>query len=121
MCSRLVHLAEIPVLTIDNMLLDLLQFLSFVPSWHRAVQLSYCPAQIRGRKIMDDDVISIYTSEELVRLESLRVRELVHTRVYDMSLLKKGEMDIDLPALFHAIGWCFVMIFLRSPPLVKGI
>jgi hypothetical protein len=33
MCS---HLGETLVLTIDNMLLDLLQSASFVLSWHRA-------------------------------------------------------------------------------------
>jgi hypothetical protein len=69
MCSRLVHLAETPVLTIDNMMLDLLWSSSFVPSWHRAVQLSYNPAQTGGHKIMDDDDISIYMLEELERLE----------------------------------------------------
>jgi hypothetical protein len=71
MYSRLVHLAETPVLTIDNMLLNLLQSSSFVPSWHRAVQLSYSPEQTRGHKIVDDDDISIYTPEEMERLESL--------------------------------------------------
>jgi hypothetical protein len=71
MCSHLVHLAEILVLTIDNMLLDLLRSLSFVPSFHRAMQLSYNPAQTGGRKIVDDNDISIYTPEELERLESL--------------------------------------------------
>jgi hypothetical protein len=71
MCSRLVHQAETPVLTIDNLLLDLLRSLSFVPSWHRSAQLSYSPAQTRGHKIVDDDDISIYTSKELERLESL--------------------------------------------------
>jgi hypothetical protein len=76
---------------------------SFVASWHRATQLSYNPAQTKGRKIMNDDDISIYTSE-LERLESLRVREFIHTRVYDVNLLRKGEMDVDLPTLFHAIG-----------------
>jgi hypothetical protein len=65
MCSHLVHLAETPVLTIDNMLIDLLQPSSFVRSWHRAAQLSYNPPQTRGRKIVDDDDISIYTPEEL--------------------------------------------------------
>jgi hypothetical protein len=49
-------------------LLDLLRSSSFVPSWHRAAQLSYSPTQTRGRKIIDDDDISIYTSEELERL-----------------------------------------------------
>jgi hypothetical protein len=73
MCSRLVHLAKTPVLTIDNMLLDLLWSSSFVPSWHRAMQLSYNLAQTEGRKIVDDDDISVYTLEELERLESLRV------------------------------------------------
>jgi hypothetical protein len=121
MCSHLVHLAETLVLTIDNMLLDLLQSSSFVPSLHRAAQLSYNPAQIRGRKIMEDDGIYIYMPEELERLESLRVREFVHTRVYDVNLLKKGEMDINLPTLFCAVGWCFVMRFLGSPVLVEGI
>jgi hypothetical protein len=111
MCSRLVHLAETPVFTIDNMLLDLLRSSSFVPSRHRAVQLSYSPAQTRGHKIVDDDDISIYTPKELERLESLRVREIVHTHVYDVNLLKKGEMDIDLPTLFHVVGWSFVNRF----------
>jgi hypothetical protein len=73
MCSHLDHLAETLVLTIDNMLLDLLWSSSIVPSLHRVVQLSYSPAQIGGHKIMDDDNISIYTPEELERLESLRV------------------------------------------------
>jgi hypothetical protein len=67
MCSHLVHLAETPVLTIDNML----QSSFFVPSWHRAAQLSYSPAQTGGRKIVDDNDISIYTLQELERLESL--------------------------------------------------
>jgi hypothetical protein len=71
MCSHLVHLAETSVLTIDNMLLDLLWSSSFMPSWHRAAQLSYNPAQTGGRKIMDDNDISIDTPEELERLESL--------------------------------------------------
>jgi hypothetical protein len=70
-CSHLVHLAKTLVLTIDNMLLDLLRSSSFVPSWRRVAQLSHNPAQTRGRKILDDNDISIYTPEELERLESL--------------------------------------------------
>jgi hypothetical protein len=71
MCSHLVHLAETPVLTIGNMMLNLLRSSSFVPSCHRAMQLSYSPTQTEGRKIVDDDDISIYTPKELERLESL--------------------------------------------------
>jgi hypothetical protein len=70
---------------------------------------------------MDDDDISIYTPEELENLKSLQVREFVHTRVYDMNLLQKGEMDIDLPTLFRVVGWSFVMRFQGSPLLVEGI
>jgi hypothetical protein len=83
--------------------------------------LSYNPAQTRGHKIIDDDDISIYTLEGLERLESLRVQEFIHTHVYDVNLLKKGEMDVDLPTLFHAVGWSFVMRFWRSLLLVEGI
>jgi hypothetical protein len=54
-------------------------------------------------------------------LESLRVQEFIHTLVYDVNLLKKGEMDIDVPTLFRAVGWSFVMRFLGSPLLVEGI
>jgi hypothetical protein len=121
MCSHLVHLAKTPALTLDIMLLNLLQFSSFVLSWHRATQLSYSPAQTGGCKIVDDDDISIYTLEESERLESLQVRELVHTHVYNVNLLKKGEMDVDLPTLFHAVCWSSVMRFLGSPLLVEGI
>jgi hypothetical protein len=71
MCSRLVYLAKTPVLTIDNMLLDLLRSLSFAPSWNRTEQLSYSPTQTGGCKIVDDDDISIYMPEELERLVSL--------------------------------------------------
>jgi hypothetical protein len=87
------------------MLLDMLQSSSFVPSWHRAVQLSYSPTQTGGRKIVDDDDISFYMPEELKRLELLWVWESIHTHVYDVNLLKKGEMDVDLFTLFHAVGW----------------
>jgi hypothetical protein len=60
-------------------------------------------------------------SEELESLESLQVREFVHTHVYDVSLLKKGEMDDNLPTIFHVVGWSFVMRFWASPLLVEGI
>jgi hypothetical protein len=70
---------------------------------------------------VDDDDISIYMLEELERLESQRAQEFIHTRVYNNNLLKKGEMDVDLPTLFCAVGWSFVMRFLGSPLLVEGI
>jgi hypothetical protein len=70
---------------------------------------------------MDDNDISICMPEELERLEPLRVQEFIHTRVYDVNLLKKGEMDVDLSTLFRTIGWSSVMRFMGSPLLVEGI
>jgi hypothetical protein len=67
---------------------------------------------------VDDDDISIYTPEEL---ESLWVWEFIHTHVYDVNLLKKGEMDVDLPTLFCVVGLSFVMRFWGSLVLVEGI
>jgi hypothetical protein len=43
------------------------------------------------------------------------------TLVYDVNLLKNGEMDVDLPTLFRVVGWSFVMRFWGSPLLVEGI
>jgi hypothetical protein len=85
-CSRLVHLAKTPVLTINNMLLDLLWSSSFVPSWHRVLQLSYSTAQIGGRKIMDDDGISTYTPEEfMMRTSILRLQTFLPLRYLALS------------------------------------
>jgi hypothetical protein len=38
-----------------------------------------------------------------------------------VNILKKGEIDVDLPTLFHAVDWSFVMRFLGSPLLVEEI
>jgi hypothetical protein len=38
-----------------------------------------------------------------------------------VNLLKKGEMDVDVPTLFRAVGWSFVMRFLGSALLVERI
>jgi hypothetical protein len=70
---------------------------------------------------VDDDDICIDTPKELEWLESLRVREFIHSRVYDVNLHKKGEMDVDLPTLFCAVGWGFVMRLQASPLLGEGI
>jgi hypothetical protein len=99
MCSRIVHLAETLVLTIDNMLLDLLQSSSFVPSWHRATQLSYNPTQTGGRKIVDDDAISIYMPKELERLESLRVRS--HSCLRCEPIQERGDRRHPSHSLLH--------------------
>jgi hypothetical protein len=55
--------------------------------------------------LIDDDDISICSNEELARFESLHVREFAHTRVYDVSLLERVGLDIELPTVIRSIGW----------------
>jgi hypothetical protein len=75
------------------MLLDSSRSTSYVYSPHGASQSSYPPTQA-------GDMI-----DELVSFESLRHREYAHTHVYDVSLLERVAMDLELPTIFHAVGW----------------
>jgi hypothetical protein len=47
----------------------------------------------------DGDDISIYTTEEMNKYESLRHREFSHTRVYDVNLLESVGLDEELPTI----------------------
>jgi hypothetical protein len=86
----------------DSMSLDSSWFASYVPSSHGAGQSSYPPTQAGG--IIEDDInISIHTHEELVRFKSVRHREYVHTHIYDVILLKRVGMDLELRTIFHMV------------------
>jgi hypothetical protein len=54
---------------------------------------------------MDSDDISIHSTEEMEKYESLRRWEFGHTRVYDVNLLKRVGMDEELPLILRTIGW----------------
>jgi hypothetical protein len=47
----------------------------------------------------DGDDISIHTTEEMEKYESLRRREFTHTRVYDVNLLERVGLDEELPTI----------------------
>jgi hypothetical protein len=53
----------------------------------------------------DGDDISIRTTEEMEKYESLRHRELAHTRVYDVNLLERVGLDEEHPIILRTIGW----------------
>jgi hypothetical protein len=53
----------------------------------------------------DGDNISIRTTEEMEKYESLRHREFTHTRVYDVNLLERVDLDEELPNILRSIGW----------------
>jgi hypothetical protein len=54
---------------------------------------------------MDDDDISIRTTEEMEKYESLRRQEFAHTRIYDVNLLERVGLDEELPTILRTIGW----------------
>jgi hypothetical protein len=56
------------------------------------------------RMAMDGDDISIHSTEEIEKYESLLQREFGHTRVYDLKLLKRVGMDEELPLILLNIG-----------------
>jgi hypothetical protein len=53
----------------------------------------------------EGDDISIRSTEEMEKYESLHQREIGHTRVYDVNLIKRVAMDEELPLILRTIGW----------------
>jgi hypothetical protein len=51
------------------------------------------------------DDISIRTTEEMEKYESLRRREFAHTRIYDVNLLERVGLDEELATILWTIGW----------------
>jgi hypothetical protein len=72
---------------------------SFVPSPHETVGPSRYPAHDDVPMAIDSDDIPIYTTVEMEKYESLRYREFVHTRVYDVNLLERIGLDEELPTI----------------------
>jgi hypothetical protein len=51
------------------------------------------------------DDISIHTTEEMEKYESLLHREFAYTRVYDVSLLERVSLEEELPTIHRTISW----------------
>jgi hypothetical protein len=78
---------------------------SFVPSPHRSVGSSCYLAHDDVLAATDGDDISIHTTEEMVKYESLYHREFAHTRINDVNLLERVGLDEELPIILRTIGW----------------
>jgi hypothetical protein len=76
-----------------------------VPSPHRAMGLSHSCAHDDVPAAMDDDDISIHTTEEIEKYASLRYQEFAHTRIYDVNLLERVGLDEKLPIILRIISW----------------
>jgi hypothetical protein len=76
-----------------------------VPSPHKTGGSIHYLAHNDIPMAMDSDDISIRSTEEMEKYESLHQQEFGHTRVYDVNLLKRVGMDEDLPLILRTIGW----------------
>jgi hypothetical protein len=54
---------------------------------------------------MDGDDISIRSTKEMEKSESLCQREFGHTHLYDVNLLERVGLDEELPTILQTIGW----------------
>jgi hypothetical protein len=54
---------------------------------------------------IDSNDISIHTTAEMEKYESLRHREFAHTHIYDVNLLKRVGLDEELPTILQTIYW----------------
>jgi hypothetical protein len=73
----------------DNRLQDSPQSSSFVPSLHGTAGSSCYLAHNDVPEATDGNVISIHTTEEMEKYESLCHRQFDHTRIYDVNLLER--------------------------------
>jgi hypothetical protein len=53
----------------------------------------------------NNDDISIRTTEEMEKYDSLHRREFAHTCIYDVNLLERIGLDEELPTILRIIGW----------------
>jgi hypothetical protein len=76
-----------------------------VPSLHGTTESSRYLAQDDVPRVVDGVDISIRTTEEMNKYESLHHREFAHTCVYDVNLLERVGLDEELPMILRTIGW----------------
>jgi hypothetical protein len=76
-----------------------------VPSPHGTTGSSRYLAHDDIPEATDDDNISICTTEEMGKYESLHHREFAHTHVYDVNLLERVCLDEELPTILQIVSW----------------
>jgi hypothetical protein len=76
-----------------------------MPSPHGTARSRHYLAHDDTPEATDGDDISIPTTEEMEKYESLHCREFTHTRVYDVNLLERVCLDEELPTILRTMGW----------------
>jgi hypothetical protein len=84
---------------------DSLRLSSFMPSPHGTTGLSHYLARDDVPAAMDGNDISIGTTEETEKYETLRRGEFAHNRIYDVNLLERVGLDEEHPTILGSIGW----------------
>jgi hypothetical protein len=89
----------------DNRSQDLPRSSSFMPSPHGTAESRRYLAHDDIPEATDGDDISIHTTEEMEKYESLHHREFAHTHVFDVNLFERVGLDKELPTILRTIGW----------------
>jgi hypothetical protein len=89
----------------DNGLQDSSWSSSIVPSPHKTVGSSHYFAHDNVLEATNGDDISIRTTEEMEKYESLHHREFPHTHFYGVNLLERVGLDEELPTILRTISW----------------
>jgi hypothetical protein len=76
-----------------------------VPSPHGTVRSNRYLAHDDVPEATSDNDISICTTKEMEKYESLRRREFAHTHIYDVNLLERVCLDEELTTILRTIGW----------------
>jgi hypothetical protein len=76
-----------------------------VPSQHETAGSRHYLGHDDVPEAMDGDDISIRTTEEMKKYESLLHREFAQARMYEVNLLERVGLDEELPTILRTIGW----------------
>jgi hypothetical protein len=76
-----------------------------MPSLHGTVGFSHYLAHDGVPEATNGDDISICTTGEMEKYDSLHRREFADTRIYDVNLLERVGLDEELPTILRIIGW----------------
>jgi hypothetical protein len=76
-----------------------------MPSPHGTMGLSRYLTHDDVPEAMNNDDISICTTEEMEKYEFLYRWEFAHTHIYDVNLLERVGLDEELPTIQPTIGW----------------
>jgi hypothetical protein len=79
--------------------------LFFMQSLHDTTGSSHYHAHNDVPEATDGDDISIRTTKEMEKYESLHHREFAHARISDVNLLDRVGLDEELPTILWTISW----------------